>query len=296
MTTTSDPRSRASFRFTDRLRVRWAEVDAQKIVFNGHYLTYVDTAMGAYWRALALPYEASIAALGGDLFLRKAALDYDAPARYDDVLEVGMRFEGAGSSSLRFATAVYRADEPKAPLVRGELVYVWTDAATRRPQPVPEALLATLRAFEAGDPMVTVRVGDWATLAAQATPLRTAVFVEEQGVPAELEMDAADATAVHAVAVNRLGRALATGRLLTSDEPGMARVGRMAVDRALRGSGVGRQVLDALMAAARARGDRAVMLHAQQSAIGFYTRAGYQPRGPIFEEAGIPHLEMVKAL
>jgi YbgC/YbaW family acyl-CoA thioester hydrolase len=285
--------TRSEFRFADRLRVRWAEVDAQRIVFNGHYLMYLDTAMGAYWRALALPYEESIAALGGDLFLRKAGLEYDAPAHYDDVLDVALRLASVGTSSMRFEAGIYRADER---LVGGELVYVWTDASSRRPQAVPESLVTAMRAYEAGQPMVRVEVGSWAALGARAQPVRTAVFVEEQGIPAELEYDVADAGAVHAIAVNRLDRVLATGRLLDSDEPGVGRIGRMAVHRALRGSGVGRQVLEALAGAARERGDRAVMLHAQQSAIAFYARAGFQPRGDIFHEAGIPHLEMVRAV
>ena len=91
---------RSDFRFADPLRVRWAEVDMQKVVFNGHYLMYVDTAMGNWWRALALPYEDTLAALGGDLFVRKSTLEYLAPARYDDALEIGVRFESAGTSSL----------------------------------------------------------------------------------------------------------------------------------------------------------------------------------------------------
>ena len=102
---------RSDFRFADPLRVRWAEVDMQKVVFNGHYLMYVDTAMGNYWRALALPYEDTLAALDGDLFVRKATLEYLAPARYDDALEIGIRFESAGTSSLRFVAAVFRGEE-----------------------------------------------------------------------------------------------------------------------------------------------------------------------------------------
>lgn len=284
--------NRSDFRFADRLRVRWAEVDAQRIVFNGHYLTYLDTAMGAYWRALALPYEESLSALAGDLFLRKSTVDYDAPAHYDDVLDVALRFEGTGTSSMRFSAGIFRGGDR---LAAGELLYVWTDAATRTPHRVPAALADALRAYEAGEPMVRVDVGDWATLGAQAQPVRTAVFVEEQRIPAELEYDVADAEAVHAVAVNRLGRTLATGRLLRGDAPGTGRIGRMAVHRALRGSGVGRQVLEALAGAARGRGDTGIMLHAQESAIPFYLRAGFQPRGEPFVEAGIRHLEMVRA-
>jgi YbgC/YbaW family acyl-CoA thioester hydrolase len=281
---------RSDFRFADPLRVRWAEVDMQKVVFNGHYLMYVDTAMGNWWRALALPYEATLAALDGDLFVRKSTLEYLAPAHYDDALHVGIRFESAGTSSLRFATAVFRGDEL---LVHGEIVYVWTDAATRRPSPAPHALVDAFRAHAAGEPMVSVTVGDWAALGVDAQAIRTAVFVDEQKVPMALERDAADDTAVHALARNRLGLAVGTGRLLAGHGPGEpARIGRMAVSRALRGARIGNALLEALMAAAGRRGDPEVMLHAQVSAVGFYERAGFQAHGERFEEAGISHLEM----
>jgi YbgC/YbaW family acyl-CoA thioester hydrolase len=281
---------RSDFRFADPLRVRWAEVDMQKVVFNGHYLMYVDTAMGNYWRALALPYEQTLAALDGDLFVRRSTLDYLAPARYDDALEVGIRFESAGTSSLRFVAGVFRGDEL---LVHGEIVYVWTDAASRRPQPAPPALVDAFRAHAAGEPMVSVQVGAWSELGAEAQAIRTAVFVDEQKVPLALERDAADDRAVHALARNRLGLAVGTGRLLAADGPGHpARIGRMAVSRALRGANIGRELLEALMAVAGARGDAEVMLHAQVSAVGFYRRAGFAAYGERFEEAGIGHLEM----
>jgi YbgC/YbaW family acyl-CoA thioester hydrolase len=282
--------NRSDFRFADPLRVRWAEVDMQKVVFNGHYLMYVDTAMGNFWRALALPYEQTLAGLGGDLFVRKATLEYVAPARYDDAQNIGIRFESAGTSSLRFVAAVFRGDEL---LVRGEVVYVWTDAATRRPQPAPAALVDVFRAHAADEPMVSVEVGAWRELGAEAQAIRTAVFVEEQKVPLALERDAADVEAVHALARNRLGLAVGTGRLLAAAGPGQpARIGRMAVSRALRGADIGRALLESLMAAAGRRGDAEVMLHAQVSAIGFYRRAGFAAHGERFEEAGIGHLEM----
>ncbi|MCK9686328.1 YbgC/FadM family acyl-CoA thioesterase [Scleromatobacter humisilvae] len=281
---------RSEFRFLDPLRVRWAEVDMQKVVFNGHYLMYVDTAMGNYWRALALPYEATLAALGGDLFVRKSTLEYLAPAGYDDALDVGIRFESAGTSSLRFVAAVFRGEEL---LVHGEIVYVWTDAATRRPQPAPAALVDAFRAHAAGEAMVRVSVGGWSELGAEAQAIRTAVFVDEQKVPLALERDAADLVAVHALARNRLGLAVGTGRLLAAGGPGHpARIGRMAVSRGLRGANIGRELLEALMATAGRRGDREVMLHAQVSAIGFYRRAGFLAHGEPFDEAGIGHLEM----
>ena len=156
---------------------------------------------------------------------------------------------------------------------------------------MPETLRAILAGFEAGESMIDVRLGAWSEVRDESMALRHAVFVAEQGIPAGMAADDADATALHARAVNRLGLTLASGRLL-APAPGVARIGRMAVLRELRGSGAGRAVLDALLAAARARGDREAVLSAQVSAIGFYRRAGFEPSGEPFVEAGIGHQEM----
>ena len=283
---------RNDFRFLDRLRVRWSEVDMQKIVFNGHYLMYFDSAVAGYWRALAMPYEATMQQLQGDLYVRKATLEYLGSARYDDVCEVGMRCARVGNSSLSFTAALFRGEDL---LVHGEIVYVFADPATQTSRPVPLALRDLLAAFEAGQPMVEVDTGTWADLGTEAMALRHAVYVQEQRIPAALEQDVADATATHAVARNRLGMAVGTGRLLSAS-PGVAQVGRMAVAQAVRGSGIGGAVLAALFRAARQRGDREVTLSAQSSAVAFYLREGFTVQGAGFEEAGIAHQNMVFAL
>lgn len=283
---------RNEFRHFERLRVRWAEVDLQRIVFNGHYLTYFDTAVAGYWRAMALPYHETMAQLGGDLFVRKATLEFLASAHYDELLDVGIRCARIGTSSLRFQAAVFRGD---LLLVSGELVYVFADPIAQTSRPVPAELRTLLQDFEAGQPMVEVRVGRWEALGSQAQRIRSTVFIDEQRIPAELEWDAADAQCVHAVAFNRFGLALATGRLL-QHAPGVARIGRMAVLQGLRGAAIGRAILDALVDAARRRGDHEVLLHAQASAAGFYARAGFAARGEPFDEVGIAHLEMARAL
>ena len=283
---------RTDFRFFERLRVRWAEIDAQKIVFNGHYLMYFDTAMGGYWRALAMPYAATMERLAGDLYVRKATVEYAASARYDDVLDIGLRCARIGNSSIVFSGAVFRQDQL---LVSCELVYVFADPHAQTSKPVPEALREILNAFEAGETMVEMRLGTWATLGLHAGAIRTEVFIDEQKIPAEMEWDEGDGAAVHAVAFNRFGLPLATGRLLRH-AAGVARIGRMATIQTARGSGVGRLVLDTLMQAAKARGDRKVLLHAQTSAQGFYARAGFAPAGSVFDEAGIAHIEMTRAL
>ncbi len=284
--------TRADFRFFHRLRVRWAEVDMQKIVFNAHYLMYFDTAISDYWRALALPYEAAMEHLGGDLYVKKAGLEYHASARYDDQLHIGLKCERIGNSSIQFRGGVFRGDTL---LVEGELIYVYADPATQKSRPVPQALRDTLTGFEAGEDMVEIRLGAWEQLGEAARQVRTEVFVQEQQIPLELEWDEDDATALHAVAYNRLGMPVATGRLLQHG-PNVAKIGRMAVNRVLRGSGLGRDLLHALMDAARQRGDHRVVLHAQRSAEGFYRQLGFEGQGEPFEEAGIPHLEMCRTL
>ena len=284
--------TRADYRHLERLRVRWVEVDLQRIVFNGHYLMYFDTAVAGWWRAMALPYHDTMAYLGGDLYVRKATLEYNASARFDELLDIGVRTQRIGNSSLVLGCAAFRGDEL---LVSGELVYVFADPAAMTSLALPQQLRDQLQAFEAGKPMVEVRTGGWDELGREAGAIRSAVFIDEQKIPADMEWDAADAVCVHAVAYNRFGLPLATGRLL-EHVPGVARIGRMAVLPAMRGSRIGRAVLDALMQAARARGDREAILHAQTSAAAFYGRAGFVARGPQFDEAGIAHVEMVRAL
>ncbi|CAN5355818.1 hypothetical protein BH09PSE5_BH09PSE5_47400 [soil metagenome] len=280
------------FRCTLRLRVRWAEVDAQKIVFNGHYALYFDTGIGEYWRSMAMPYEQTMHYLGGDMVVRKSTFEFEDSARYDDMLDIGVRCSRIGKSSMVFTCGVFRGPDL---LVKGELVYVYIDPVTSKSQPVPQQLRDALEAFEAGKPMIDVRVGGWAELGTDAGHIRTTVFVQEQNIPEDMEWDEADQSCTHAVAYNRFGLALATGRML-EHVPGVAKIGRMAVMKNMRGSGVGRAVLDALTKSGREQGYRDALLHAQASATPFYAHAGFAPRGAIFEEAGIPHVEMVKAI
>jgi YbgC/YbaW family acyl-CoA thioester hydrolase len=283
---------RSDFRFFHRLRVRWAEVDMQKIVFNAHYLMYFDTAISDYWRALALPYEEAMQSLGGDLYVRKATIDFRGSARMDDMIDVGMRCVRVGTSSMVFEGGLFRQDQF---LVGCELVYVFADPATQTSKPVPQVLRDVLTGYEAGEPMRTVETGAWAALGEGAGALRRAVFVEEQNIPESLEWDEHDAVVLHAVARNRLGQVIATGRLLHAED-GVSHIGRMAVHRNLRSGGHGAAVVRVLEEAAQARGDREVALNAQRSAERFYARLGYAVHGEPFEEAGIPHIEMRRAM
>ena len=137
-----------------------------------------------------------------------------------------------------------------------------------------------------------VTLGAWAPpLRDDAVAVRTQVFVQEQAVPSELEMDEMDGVSVHAVAYGAEGRALGTGRLLPDGH-----LGRMAVYARVRGTGVGSALLQALIERARQLDYPRVVLHAQSHALGFYERHGFVAQGPEFMEAGIPHREMVLVL
>ncbi len=281
-----------NFRFYQRLRVRWAEVDMQKIVFNAHYLMYFDTAIADYWRTLALPYEEAMQELGGELFLKKSSVVHHVSARFDDMLDVAVQCQKIGHSSIVFQGAIYRGDDL---LVTSELIYVFANPITQRSCQVPVALRQVLERFEAGQPVLTIKTGNWDDLGWDAMEIRIEVFVDEQLIALELENDEEDDSAFHAVAYNGLGQVVATGRLLKGQQ-GQGRIGRMAVKRVLRGSGQGAAVLAALKTEAIRRGDKELALHAQTSAQGFYERLGFKARGDVFDEVGLSHIEMFLTL
>ena len=143
--------SRADFVCVAPLRVRWAEVDLQKIVFNAHYLTYIDVAIAQYWREIGLPYPAGyVERYANDVFLRKATVEYLGSAHYDDLLAVCSRVGRLGRSSMTFLFEIYR-DEPQPqarPLVTAELVYVNADPASMQPAPLPEELRSRVARYE----------------------------------------------------------------------------------------------------------------------------------------------------
>ena len=129
---------------------------------------------------------------------------------------------------------------------------------------------------------------------ARAYAIRRRVFIEEQHVPEEIELDADDAQAFHVLATLG-GDAIGCGRMLDHGD-GEVKIGRMAVVPQFRGAGVGRDILRFLMDRARARGLRKAVLHAQLSAEGFYLKEGFRPIGGVFDEAGIAHRKMEKLL
>jgi YbgC/YbaW family acyl-CoA thioester hydrolase len=215
----------ADFKMHHHLRVRWAEVDLQKVVFNPHYLMYVDTAIADYWRALALPYEQTLAALGGELFVKKASLEFHASAFYDDRLSVGLRCARIGNSSLQFLSGIFRGDEL---LVSAELIYVFADPVSRRSLTVPDALRNTMLGYEQGASGVTTQVGDWTAMRGGVLALRTS--------------DDQDSTARHCVLRNALGEPVATARFVQ----GAPLADGVAVMPSLQGAGWARAAIAAL--------------------------------------------------
>jgi YbgC/YbaW family acyl-CoA thioester hydrolase len=134
-----------------RLRVRWAEVDMQKVVFNGHYLTYIDTAFADYLRAIDLPYpDGYVDKYANDIFLRKAAVEYLGSAHYEDELAVHCRVSKLGRSSITFLFEIWREmpDASPAPLITAELVYVNAEPKTMKAAPLPEDLRSRVRRYE----------------------------------------------------------------------------------------------------------------------------------------------------
>ena len=134
---------------------------------------------------------------------------------------------------------------------------------------------------------IVIKSGTWSELQADASPVRFAVFVDEQQVPRDMELDEFDPVSLHVVAYDLSARAIATGRLLPDGH-----IGRMAVLREARGEQVGAKVLLTLIAQGRKAGHSEFVLSAQTHAVGFYVRFGFVAEGAEYLDAGIPHLQM----
>lgn len=140
-------------------------------------------------------------------------------------------------------------------------------------------------------PEINVKLGNWVELQAEAKVIRTQVFVVEQHIDPEIEMDAMDAHCIHAIAYNDDNEPVGTGRLLPDGH-----IGRMAVLSEYRSAGIGAAILRSLMSFAKLRGQAAVQLNSQTSAENFYLRNGFVREGDEFQEAGIAHIHMARGL
>jgi len=140
--------------------------------------------------------------------------------------------------------------------------------------------------------MVVIETQPWLVARDAAYAIRYAVFIEEQGIPAELEIDAYDPVAEHALAFMD-GQCVATARIyLDEQDPSKAKIGRMAVLKDFRGQGIGTALLGEAIRVGMMQGASVFELHAQQSATSFYAKLQFKPDGAIFDEVGIPHQRM----
>jgi predicted GNAT family N-acyltransferase len=137
----------------------------------------------------------------------------------------------------------------------------------------------------------SLRIATWKELGAGARAVRQAVFIDEQKVPANLEWDDRDEDCVQLLATDAKGNAIGTGRLLKDGA-----IGRIAVLAAHRGCGLGRGIMEALIAEARSLGFAETYLTAQTQAKEFYEKLGFAVTGDEFLEAGIPHITMTRRL
>lgn len=148
---------REDFTFCHSLRVRWAEVDRQGVVFNPQYFAYFDVAVTEYWRELRVRYPEDFSKHGTDTFAVSARADFYGPAAYDDVVDLCCRVARIGRTSMQFLFGVHRGD---ACLTSGEIVYVNVQIDTRKPVPWPDALKETILRFEKTRPEVTTSKPD----------------------------------------------------------------------------------------------------------------------------------------
>ena len=286
---------RSDFRFLDRLRVRWAEIDMQKIVFNAHYLMYFDTAIAGYWRALALPYAETMEALGGDLYVRKATVEYMGSARFDDVLDIGLRCARIGNSSIVLRRRrVPRRTSCWSPC---ELVYVFADPATQTRKPVPRRAARAARGFEAGaaDGRRARRQLGASSGRRRGRSAARSSSTSRTSPPRWNGTAPTPARCTRSPQPPRPRRSR-TGRLL-EHVPGVAKIGRMAV--AARVAQQRRRPRRARRAARRGarRAATARRCCTRSSPPRRSTSApASSARGPEFDEAGIAHVEMLRAL
>jgi acyl-CoA thioester hydrolase len=141
--------AKADFSFCFPFRVRYAEVDKQGIVFNAHYLTYFDTTITEYFRALPYDYAGQIDTTGTDFHTVRTVVDYVAPIDFDQDIEVHARAARLGRSSATFLVEIHPAGEDRL-LASGEVVWVNADQATNKSAPLPRPFIDAIVAKEGG--------------------------------------------------------------------------------------------------------------------------------------------------
>jgi acyl-CoA thioester hydrolase len=138
---------RPPFKYSALARVWFSDTDAQGIVYYGRYLPYFDHARVEYHRHLGMR---SLDLDGYEFVMRATSVEYHAPARFDDLIEVFVRLSRIGRTSATYECAAYRMDDD-ALMVTAQQTLVLVDLETRRPQPIPESFRDLVRSFEGSD-------------------------------------------------------------------------------------------------------------------------------------------------
>jgi acyl-CoA thioester hydrolase len=138
---------RDQYKFFQELRVRYAEVDSQGIVFNAHYLTYFDTAITEYMRNINYDYHALVSRTGYDFHLIKSTVEYLRPIRFDEIIEIGVTANKIGKSSLTWGLAIFKKGALEC-LAKGEIVWVCSKVGTNKSYPLPEEFVKLLSEYE----------------------------------------------------------------------------------------------------------------------------------------------------
>lgn len=137
---------KANFKFSFPFRVRFAETDAQGIVFNGAYFTYLDSAITEYQRYLGFTWQ-EITRQGFDFLVASVTFEFRAPAFFDDIIHVFVRTEAIGNSSLTLGSEMYREDSDEL-LTLARMVHVTVKPETKKPVPVPDIYRKRVATFE----------------------------------------------------------------------------------------------------------------------------------------------------
>ena len=138
---------REDFSFFHTLRVRYAEIDLQGVVFNAHYLTYFDTSITEYMRRTGYSYTAFFTDRGLDFHLIKATVEYLRPIAFDQVLDIGVRVAKIGTSSITFALGIFSQEAPEC-LSRGEIIWVCAETGAHKSHPLPPDFVALVRSHD----------------------------------------------------------------------------------------------------------------------------------------------------
>ena len=138
---------KTDFKFLHTFRVRYAEVDAQGIVFNAHYLTYFDCVITEYYRKLKYNYALEVKKYKKDFHVIKTILEYKKPLLFDQLIEAGIKTSKIGYSSIAFDIGLFESEKKKL-LAIGKIIQVYTDQVNMQSTKLSKNLVNKIKKFE----------------------------------------------------------------------------------------------------------------------------------------------------